>query len=78
MVVAESSKEARTPLRRSLSISTSCPPSRPPARRRRLDAPLLHDEAPGNVCMDFHFGDAENGRRRVARSGACHEIGDPE
>ncbi len=23
------------------------------------DAPILYDEAPGNVCLDYHFGDAE-------------------
>ena len=23
------------------------------------DAPLLHDEAPGNLCLDFHYGDIE-------------------
>ena len=22
-------------------------------------APVMHEEAPGNVCMDFHYGDAE-------------------
>ena len=24
-----------------------------------VDAPLVHDDAPGNVCMDFHYGDSE-------------------
>src|ERR1700727_871629 len=22
-------------------------------------APLVHDDAPGNLCMDFHYGDVE-------------------
>ena len=25
----------------------------------RPDAPLLHDEAPGNVALDYHYGDAD-------------------
>ena len=31
---------------------------------RRPGAPLIHDEAPGNVALDYHYGDAEAGRRR--------------
>jgi CO/xanthine dehydrogenase Mo-binding subunit len=34
------------------------------------EAPLLHDEAPGNVCMDFHSGDSE--KVAVAFAQAAH------
>ena len=29
------------------------------ARRSRADAPLLFDDVPGNVALDFHYGDSE-------------------
>jgi len=34
------------------------------------DAPLLHAEAPGNLCMDFHYGDSE--KVAAAFAGAAH------
>jgi carbon-monoxide dehydrogenase large subunit len=30
-----------------------------PREAVRLDAPQLHDEAPGNIALDYHYGDAE-------------------
>jgi len=32
------------------------------------DAPRLHEEAPGNVCMDFHYGDTEKVAAAFARA----------
>jgi carbon-monoxide dehydrogenase large subunit len=32
------------------------------------DAPRLYDEAPDNVCLDFHFGDAEKVMEAFARA----------
>ncbi len=32
------------------------------------DAPLLHADAPGNVCLDFHFGDSEQVAAAFARA----------
>jgi carbon-monoxide dehydrogenase large subunit len=32
------------------------------------DAPLLHADAPGNVCLDFHFGDSEQAAAAFARA----------
>ena len=34
------------------------------------DAPILHDDAPGNVCLDFHYGDSE--KIAAAFAGAAH------
>src|SRR5215813_8284568 len=34
------------------------------------DAPQIHADAPGNVCMDFHFGDTE--KVAEAFAGAAH------
>jgi aerobic carbon-monoxide dehydrogenase large subunit len=36
------------------------------------DAPLLHEQAPGNVALDFHYGDAEQVAAAFAR--AAHVI----
>jgi aerobic carbon-monoxide dehydrogenase large subunit len=30
-----------------------------PEEAARPDAPLIHDEAPGNVALDYHYGDSE-------------------
>ena len=44
--------------RRSRSISIPCP--RSPIRRRRCEpgAPLLYDDVPDNVALDYHYGDS--------------------
>lgn len=34
----------------------------------RPDAPLLYDDAPGNVVLDYHFGDAEKVAEAFARA----------
>ncbi len=36
-------------------------------------APQLHDEAPGNVLLDFHYGDAAKVGGSFRQGGACHE-----
>ena len=32
------------------------------------DAPVLHADAPGNVCLDFHYGDSEQVAAAFARA----------
>ncbi|HTC09088.1 MAG TPA: xanthine dehydrogenase family protein molybdopterin-binding subunit [Acetobacteraceae bacterium] len=32
------------------------------------DAPLLHDAAPGNLCMDYHYGNTEQVSAAIARA----------
>jgi carbon-monoxide dehydrogenase large subunit len=34
----------------------------------RSDAPRIYDEAPGNVALDFHFGDAEKVKEAFAKA----------
>jgi carbon-monoxide dehydrogenase large subunit len=36
----------------------------------RPGAPLVFDEVPGNVCLDFHYGDTDKGRRGLCPGGA--------
>src|ERR1700704_1590002 len=36
----------------------------------KANAPLLYDDAPGNIALDFHYGDAE--KVKAAFAGAAH------
>ena len=49
----------RTPPKRSRSTSRRCRPWCGSKRRCSAGAPLIHDEAPGNVALDYHYGDSE-------------------
>ena len=37
----------------------ACPPSPRPRKPRGHGAPQLYDDVPGNVALDYHYGDAE-------------------
>src|SRR5262249_56397097 len=39
-----------------------------PEEATRPGAPLLHDEAPGNVALDYHYGDSEQVAAAFARA----------
>ena len=39
-----------------------------PADASKPDAPRLHDEAPGNIALDFHYGDAEAVKKAFAEA----------
>jgi carbon-monoxide dehydrogenase large subunit len=39
-----------------------------PADALKPDAPRLHDEAPGNLALDFHYGDAEAVKKAFAEA----------
>jgi len=58
MVVAETSKGAKDAAE-AIFADIDQLPAVTSASAAAADAPLLHDQAPGNVCMDFHFGDSE-------------------
>ena len=49
----------RTPPRRSRSTSSRCRRSPTPREAVQAGAPQLYDDAPGNVALDYHFGDTE-------------------
>src|SRR5262249_56586213 len=39
-----------------------------PEDAARPGAPLIHDEAPGNVALDYHYGDTEQGAAAFAKA----------
>jgi len=59
MVVAATSKQAKDAAEAVFADIDPLPAVTCASEAAAPDAPLLHDEAPGNVCMDFHFGDSE-------------------
>ena len=70
-VVAETARRRpRTPPRRSSSTSTRCPPVTDAGVAAAPGAPLLYDDVPGNVGLDFHYGDSE--KVAAAFAGAAH------
>jgi carbon-monoxide dehydrogenase large subunit len=59
MVVAETSLLAKDAAEAIFADIDQLPAVTTASAAAALDAPQLHDEAPGNVVMDFHFGDTE-------------------
>jgi carbon-monoxide dehydrogenase large subunit len=59
MVVAETSKLAKDAAEAVFVDIDSLPAVTTAGDAVAPGAPLLHDDAPGNVCLDFHFGDEE-------------------
>ena len=58
VVIAETLAQARTPPRRSPSITRSCRPWSTP-RRRRAAQTQVHDVAPDNTVFSWHLGDKD-------------------
>ncbi|WP_428535669.1 xanthine dehydrogenase family protein molybdopterin-binding subunit [Rhodopila sp.] len=59
MVVAETSKLAKDAAETVFADIDPLPAVTTAAEAAAAGAPLVHDDAPGNVCLDFHFGDIE-------------------
>ena len=59
MVVAETAKLAKDAAEAVFADIDPLPAVTTAAEAAAAGAPLVHDDAPGNVCLDFHFGDAE-------------------
>jgi carbon-monoxide dehydrogenase large subunit len=57
MVVAETSKLAKDAAEAVFADIHSLPAVTTAGEAALPGAPLLHDEAPGNLCLDFHYGD---------------------
>ncbi len=70
MVVAETSKEAKDAAEAIFVDIDQLPAVTTASAAAAPDAPLVHAEAPGNVCMDFHYGDIET--VSAAFAGAAH------
>ena len=49
-----------------------------PGEAAREGAPLLYDDVPGNIPLDFHFGDTAGGRCRLRGRCACHALEPPQ
>jgi carbon-monoxide dehydrogenase large subunit len=58
-VVAETAAQARDAAEAVVVDIEPLPAVAEPSEAVRPDAPQLYDEAPGNVALDYHFGDAE-------------------
>ena len=59
MVVAETAKQARDAAETIYADIDQLPAVTTASAAAAEGAPLLHDDAPGNVCLDFHHGDTE-------------------
>ncbi|MEA2767784.1 MAG: aerobic carbon-monoxide dehydrogenase large subunit [Acetobacteraceae bacterium] len=59
MVVAETSKQAKDAAEAVFADIDTLPAVTTAGEAAAPGAPLVHDDAPGNVCLDFHFGDIE-------------------
>ena len=70
MVVAESAKLAKDATELVFADIDSLPAVTTASAAAAIDAPLLHEAALGNLCMDFHYGDSE--QVAVAFAGAAH------
>jgi carbon-monoxide dehydrogenase large subunit len=70
MVVAETNKEAKDAAEAIFVDIDQLPAVTTAGAAAAADAPLVHDEAPGNICLDFHYGDSETVASAFA--GAAH------
>ncbi len=59
MVVADSSQQAKDAAEAVFADIESLPAVTTAKEAAAPGAPQLHDDAPGNLCLDFHYGDAE-------------------
>ena len=59
MVVAETSKLAKDAAEAVFADIDSLPAVTTAGEAAAPGAPLVHAEAPGNLCLDFHYGDTE-------------------
>jgi carbon-monoxide dehydrogenase large subunit len=59
MVVAETAKQAKDAAEAIFLDVDMLPAVTTASEAAAADAPLLHADAPGNVCLDFHYGDTE-------------------
>ena len=59
MVVAETAKLAKDAAEAVFADIDPLPAVTTATEAAAPNAPLLHDSAPGNICLDFHYGDTE-------------------
>jgi len=68
MVVAETNKLAKDAAESVLIDIDPLPAVTTASAAAEPDAPLLHADAPGNVCLDFHYGDSAQVAAAFARA----------
>src|SRR6202000_1218347 len=68
MVVAETAKQAKDAAESIFVDIDQLPAVTTASAAAAPDAPQLHAEAPGNVCLDFHYGDSEQVAAAFARA----------
>jgi carbon-monoxide dehydrogenase large subunit len=67
-VVAETAKQAKDAAESIFVDIDQLPAVTTASAAAAPDAPQLHAEAPGNVCLDFHYGDSEQVAAAFARA----------
>jgi carbon-monoxide dehydrogenase large subunit len=68
MVVAETIKQAKDAAEAIFADIDPLPAVTTASAAAAPDAPQLHADAPGNVCLDFHYGDSEQVAAAFARA----------
>jgi carbon-monoxide dehydrogenase large subunit len=68
MVVAETAKQAKDAAESIFVDIDSLPAVTTASAAAADDAPQLHADAPGNCCLDFHYGDSEQVAQAFARA----------
>jgi aerobic carbon-monoxide dehydrogenase large subunit len=68
MVVAETAKQAKDAAETIFADIDPLPAVTTATQAADPDAPLLHDSAPSNVCLDFHYGPTEEVSAVFARA----------
>ena len=68
MVVAETAKQAKDAAELIFVDIDPLPAVTTASAAAAPDAPQLHADAPGNVCLDFHYGDSEQVAAAFARA----------
>jgi carbon-monoxide dehydrogenase large subunit len=68
MVVAETTKQAKDAAESIFIDIDPLPAVTTASAAAAPGAPLLHADAPGNVCLDFHYGDSEQVAAAFARA----------
>ena len=77
-VVAESAAEARAAAEAVTVAYRPLPSVTEATAALDADTPALHDEAPGNLCLDWELGDREAAEEALERSRPSGEHGDPQ
>jgi len=69
-VIAETAQKAKDAAEAVELAIEPLPPVTDPRDAVKANAPLLWDDAPGNIALDFHYGDAE--KTKAAFASAAH------